>query len=192
MGHGARVPRPFLYIESWGARVVGGLWHRGEGAVVWCLVTPSSRAPARKGVLGRFKLPDRCAHTPLLRRWHPRHRDPNQSLPPTRPTRRSGILRVGMSPKQGRNPPALVENVPQTGSEYTGACGGAAPELHVPALVPPDRVRSGIQTCTVRSQMSQSHVPIQNSQYVALSDDFCILVAPESDFPDAPCNRCAR
>ena len=57
------------------------------------------------------RLPDRCAHTPLLRRWHPRHRDPNQSLPPTRPTRRSGILRVGMSPKQGRNPPALVENL---------------------------------------------------------------------------------
>eukprot|EP01043_Picozoa_sp_COSAG02_P015213 COSAG02_NODE_643_length_19037_cov_9.951632_6_plen_215_part_00 len=45
------------------------------------------------------------------------------------------------------------------------------------------RVRSGIQTCTVRSQMSQSDVPIQNSQYVALFDDFCILVAPESDFP---------
>ena len=45
------------------------------------------------------------------------------------------------------------------------------------------RVRSGIQTCTVRSQMSQSDVPIQRSQYVALFDDFCILVAPESDFP---------
>ena len=43
-----------------------------------------------------------------------------------------------------------------------------------------DRVRSGIQTCTVRSQMSQSDVPIQNSQYVALFDDFCILVAPET------------
>ena len=33
--------------------------------------------------------------------------------------------------------------------------------------------------------MSQSDVPIQNSQYVALFDDFCILVAPESDFPGA-------
>ena len=50
------------------------------------------------------------------------------------------------------------------------------------------RVRSGIQTCTVRSQMSESdvHVPIQNSQYVALFDDFCILVAPERDFPESP------
>ena len=34
--------------------------------------------------------------------------------------------------------------------------------------------------------MSQSDVPIQNSQYVALFDDFCILVAPESDFPREP------
>ena len=32
---------------------------------------------------------------------------------------------------------ACGEFVPQTGSEYTGACGGAAPEFHVPALVPP-------------------------------------------------------
>ena len=37
-----------------GPRVVGGLWHRGEGAVAWCLWTPSSRAAARKRVLGRL------------------------------------------------------------------------------------------------------------------------------------------
>ena len=42
-------------VLRWGARVVGGLWHRGEGAVAWCLWTPSSRAAARKRVLGRFR-----------------------------------------------------------------------------------------------------------------------------------------
>ena len=42
-------------VLRWGARVVGGLWHRGEGAVAWCLWTPSSRAAARKRVLGRFQ-----------------------------------------------------------------------------------------------------------------------------------------
>ena len=31
------------------------MWHRGEGAVAWCLWTPSSRAAARKRVLGRFR-----------------------------------------------------------------------------------------------------------------------------------------
>ena len=41
-------------VLRWGARVVGGLWRRGEGAVVWCLLTPSFRAAARKRVLGRF------------------------------------------------------------------------------------------------------------------------------------------
>ena len=30
------------------------MWHRGEGAVAWCLWTPSSRAAARKRVLGRL------------------------------------------------------------------------------------------------------------------------------------------
>ena len=42
-------------VLRWGARVVGGLWRRGEGAVVWCLLTPSFRAAARKRVLGRFQ-----------------------------------------------------------------------------------------------------------------------------------------
>ena len=42
-------------VLRWGARVVGGLWRRGEGAVVWCLLTPSFRAAARRRVLGRFK-----------------------------------------------------------------------------------------------------------------------------------------
>ena len=89
-------------------------------------------------------------------------------------------------------------DVPQTGSESTGACGECPPNrvgihrrlwrgssrIPCPSACPTRaRVRSGIQTCTVRSQMSQSDVPIQNSQYVALFDDFCILVAPESDFP---------
>ena len=41
-------------VLRWGARVVGGLWRRGEGAVAWCLLTPSSRAAARKRVLGRL------------------------------------------------------------------------------------------------------------------------------------------
>ena len=26
-------------VLRWGARVVGGLWHRGEGAVVWCRIS---------------------------------------------------------------------------------------------------------------------------------------------------------
>ena len=43
-------------VLRWGARVVGGLWRRGEGAVVWCLLTPSFRAAARRRVLGRLKL----------------------------------------------------------------------------------------------------------------------------------------
>ena len=55
--------------------------------------------------------------------------------------------------------------------------------MHVPALVAPDRVRSGIHACTVRSQMSQSDVPIQGSQYIALFDEFAVLIAPESDIP---------
>ena len=42
-------------VLRWGARVVGGLWRRGEGAVVWCLLTPSVRAAARKRVLGRLR-----------------------------------------------------------------------------------------------------------------------------------------
>ena len=42
-------------VLRWGARVVGGLWRRGEGAVVWCLLTPSFRVAARKRVLGRFR-----------------------------------------------------------------------------------------------------------------------------------------
>ena len=42
-------------VLRWGARVVGGLWRRGEGAVVWCLLTPSFRVAARKRVLGRFQ-----------------------------------------------------------------------------------------------------------------------------------------
>ena len=46
-------------VLRWGARVVGGLWHRGEGAIVWCLVTPSSRAPARKGVSMGLPFSDR-------------------------------------------------------------------------------------------------------------------------------------
>ena len=41
-------------VLRWGARVVGGLWRRGEGAVAWCLLTPSSRAAARKRALGRL------------------------------------------------------------------------------------------------------------------------------------------
>eukprot|EP01043_Picozoa_sp_COSAG02_P007034 COSAG02_NODE_206_length_29144_cov_12.855121_34_plen_210_part_00 len=41
-------------VLRWGTRVVGGLWRRGEGAVVWCLLTPSFRAAARKRVLGRL------------------------------------------------------------------------------------------------------------------------------------------
>ena len=43
-------------VLRWGARVVGGLWRRGEGAVVWCLLTPSFRAAARRRVLGRLKM----------------------------------------------------------------------------------------------------------------------------------------
>jgi len=42
-------------VLRWGARVLGGLRRRGEGAVVWCLLTPSFRAAARKRVLGRFQ-----------------------------------------------------------------------------------------------------------------------------------------
>ena len=42
-------------VLRWGARVVGGLRRRGEGAVVWCLLTPSSGAAARRRVLGRLK-----------------------------------------------------------------------------------------------------------------------------------------
>ena len=132
------------------------------------------------------RLPDRCAHTPLLRRWHPRHRDPNQSAthathPPQWDPARGDVPQTG-SESTG----ACGEFVPQTGSESTGACGGQEGSSRIPcpsACPTRARVRSGIQTCTVRSQMSQSDVPIQNSQYVALFDDFCILVAPESDFP---------
>ena len=42
-------------VLRWGARVVGGLRRRGEGAVLACVETPSSGAAARRRVLGRFQ-----------------------------------------------------------------------------------------------------------------------------------------
>ena len=43
-------------VLRWGARVVGGLRRRGEGAVLACVETPSSGAAARRRVLARSKL----------------------------------------------------------------------------------------------------------------------------------------
>jgi hypothetical protein len=83
------------------------------------------------------RLPDRCAHTPLLRRWHPRHRDPNQSATHATHPLQWDPARGDVPQTGSEYTGACGEFVPQTGSEYTGACGGAAPEFHVPALVPP-------------------------------------------------------
>eukprot|EP01043_Picozoa_sp_COSAG02_P070479 COSAG02_NODE_12496_length_1536_cov_2.031315_1_plen_162_part_00 len=109
----------------------------------------------------------------LLRRWQLGHRHTRAITrarshlpPPTRPPARTRARTRarGCPPSRVGIHRRLMEGCPPNRVGIHRRLEGAAPELHVPARVAPDRVRSGIHACTVRSQMSHSDVPIQGSQ----------------------------
>ena len=83
-----------------------------------------------------------------------------------------------MSPKQGRNPPALVEGQLQNSMSQ-----------RLSHLRPSQEWNSDMHGTQSNVTVRWTHTEFP---YVALSDDFCILVAPESDFPPKLLLRAGR